>query len=125
MHDWKADERKLRGDFEKRMADMLPEPLFESFNFTGGHICLLCTKPPVSMLYSTTMTPLIPLCQGCAVNWRSYDYYALKRLNPVKILKWKLFHPFRSPGWLAIVRQLRAVKKWSEKMKRLMKRGKK
>lgn len=100
------------------------EPLFESW-IEGKHLCLCCTKKLAVRALWTGTRVIVPICEDCASEWNAYDYNILKRIKPLKlmlgIVKYKLFHPFQKPSFLATCRSARIFKEWGEKMARIKK----
>ena len=124
-NDWQQRDAEFAKDYAARMDDLMPEPLFESFDLPTAKVCLRCgQRQAVSILCSsTTMQPVLPLCATCAAEWNFGGYQILKGMDPKKLL-WRLMmykvkRPFRGPSILETKTDVRNLMRRVRKMKRL------
>jgi len=100
-----------------------PEPLFESC-VEGRRLCLVCARKPARRALWTVSRPIVPLCEDCRADWNFYGYLILRRIKPgdliLRVIQYKLLHPFQAPSCLAIWRDLRAFQEWAGTMKKFM-----
>lgn len=123
--DWKNQDAEYARDYAKRLDDLMPEPLFESFLLPAPKVCLRCASNlATSLLYSPFgMKPVLPLCGRCAADWNVAGYAILKGIKPGslawRLAKFKLTHPFSPPSVSEIYRDVQNMLRWAQKMRRL------
>lgn len=123
--DWKTIDHEYAKDFAQRMEAMVPEPLYESFLLPRPKVCLVCARRPASSGLYTGTRLVVPLCKQCAADWNVHGYDILKRVRPkqlvVRLAKYKALHLFRRPGMIELIKDVKAMARWSVKMKTIMK----
>lgn len=131
IKEWKAQEAKISVDLKKRMEEMSPEPLFQTYYMSGRpKICLACCNEMAqcSLWSSPAGRSIVPMCKRCAADWNVIGYYILKRISPFKmfwrLFKFKMKNMFNQPYTFDIVSDVVALLKWSRKMSLIMKRMK-
>jgi len=100
---WKNADAEYARDYRRRMDEMTPEPLFESFHLPRPKICLRCGRS--EQLRCCTRpghAAGLTLCARCAADWNLSSYAILKgvRANTLtwRLLQFKLKHPFSRPS---------------------------
>ena len=127
--DWQELDADFARDYECRLDDSTPEPLFESVHLPTPKVCLRCGRErATSLLYSPLgMQPVLPLCPSCAADWNFAGYRILRGVKPRtllwNVLKFKLWHPLSRPSVLEIRTDLRNLNRWVRKMQRLKESG--
>lgn len=108
--------------------EMTPEILFETGQVQKNQVCLVCggDKATSGLFSIAQIKVLIPICTGCSFRMNFYGMPSvLKKIDQKtllkNILKYKLLHWFSTPSLLTIYYNLQEIKKWSAKMKKIMK----